>query len=71
MTLSSEMWKLVISQGVFAVLFVVLLCYVLARNDKRERTLMTFVESVAPIMQKIQDELRDIKDELGMPHRKA
>jgi len=71
MTLSPEMWKMVISQGIFAVLFVMLLCYVLARNDRRERTLMTFVESVTPIMQRIQDELCDIKSELGMTDKRG
>lgn len=46
-----EAGRLIISQGIFAVLFVSLLAYVLWNNAKREEALISTLQSLVPMVQ--------------------
>lgn len=68
--MTPELWKYWITQGVFALLFVMLLYYVLKQNEKRETRLMDFVEKVAPTLTKLCRDVCDIKNKLDIPERR-
>lgn len=60
-TLESEILKLAMSQGIFAVLFVVLLFYVLRENAKREDKYQQTIDKLAGAL----DTVDDIKEDVG------
>ena len=56
-----EIIKLAASQGVFAVLFVALLFYVLRYNEKREERLMSCLERLTEDVGEIKSDIEDLK----------
>jgi len=59
--LEVEIIKLAASQGVFAVLFVALLFYVLRYNEKREERLMSCLERLTEDVGEIKSDIEDLK----------
>ena len=53
--MESEILKMVISQGIFAALFVYLLFYVLRASDKREDRLILTLEKLAKKLNVVDD----------------
>jgi predicted PurR-regulated permease PerM len=64
--LDSEIIKLATSQGLFAVLFVVLLFYVLKHNEKREERLMACLERLTEDVGEIRNDIEDLKGKVGV-----
>ena len=58
--LVSQLIKIAIPQGIFAVLFVVLLAYVLKENSRRESRLMDFITEHTTLLQQIKDGLVEL-----------
>jgi hypothetical protein len=63
--LETEIIKMAASQGVFAVLFVVLLFYVLKHNEKREERLMVCLERLTEDVGEIKSDIEDLKEKVG------
>jgi hypothetical protein len=62
--MENEILKYVITQGVFAVLFVYLLFYVLKENSKRENNYQGLIGELTRkfnIIENVQDDVKDIK----------
>ena len=57
--------KLIISQGIFAVLFVYLLFYVLKENSKRETNYQEIVNNLSSSLPNIEDKLDDISKQIN------
>ena len=55
-----ELVKLAIPQGIFAVLFVFLLGYVLRENSRREARLMDFLTEYTTLLQDLRDSLLEL-----------
>lgn len=51
--MEASIFKLVISQGIFAVLFVYLLFYILKENNKREKDYQNLVKEIISLAQKL------------------
>jgi len=66
MPLEAELIKLAASQGLWAVLFVALLFYVLRYNEKREERLMVCLESLTRDVGSIKDDIEDLKERVGV-----
>ncbi len=66
MNLEAEIAKLAASQGLWAVLFVALLFYVLKHNEKREERLMACLESLTQDVGDIKDDIEDLKGKVGI-----
>ena len=65
--MESEVFKLVASQGIWAVLFVCLLFYVLNENSKREQSFQDIILALTEkldTLDSIKDDLAEIKDGL-------
>ncbi|HOV79349.1 MAG TPA: BhlA/UviB family holin-like peptide [Bacillota bacterium] len=62
--MEQEIIKLAASQGLWAVLFVALLFYVLKENAKREDRLMVCLEKMGTQFDGISKDLGDVKDEV-------
>lgn len=58
------MIKLAMSQGIFAVLFVALLFYVLKHNERREERLMQCLENLPVEIRAIRDDVKEIKEDI-------
>lgn len=59
-----EVLKLAVSQGIWAVLFVFLLFYVLRNNEKRESKLQEIIDKLADklgVLDRIRDDVDEIK----------
>ena len=63
--MEAEIIKLAASQGIFAVLFVALLFYVLRYNEKREERLMTCLERLTADVGEIKNDIEDLKEKVG------
>lgn len=63
--METEIIKMAASQGIFAVLFVALLFYVLRYNEKREERLMTCLERLTTDVGEIKSDIEDLKDKVG------
>jgi hypothetical protein len=61
----AEIIKMACSQGLFAVLFVALLFYVLRYNEKREERLMTCLERLTADVGEIKSDIEDLKEKVG------
>jgi hypothetical protein len=61
----TEIIKMACSQGLFAVLFVVLLFYVLRYNEKREERLMICLERLTADVGEIKSDIEDLKEKVG------
>lgn len=62
--LEAEIVKLAASQGLWAVLFVALLFYVLKHNEKREERLMTCLEKLTQDVGDIKDDISELKSKI-------
>ena len=60
-----EIVKMAAGQGLFAVLFVVLLFYVLKHNERREERLMVCLERLTEDVGEIKDDIMDLKERGG------
>lgn len=63
--MEAEIIKMACSQGLFAVLFVALLFYVLRYNEKREERLMTCLERLTADVGEIKSDIEDLKEKVG------
>lgn len=63
--MEAEIIKMACSQGLFAVLFVVLLFYVLKHNETREERLMTCLEKLTLDVGEIKSDIEDLKEKVG------
>lgn len=70
------MWEdilnLAIGNGLWAVLFVILLCYVLKDSRAREKKYQELIDALSEslnIVKEVQDDVRDIKIELNSKRR--
>ena len=63
--METEIIKMAASQGLFAVLFVALLFYVLRYNEKREERLMTCLEKLTADVGEIKGDIEDLKEKVG------
>jgi len=61
----AEIIKMACSQGLFAVLFVALLLYVLRYNEKREERLMVCLERLTTDVSEIKSDIEDLKEKVG------
>lgn len=65
--MDSELFKLMATQGAFAILFSYLLFYVLKENSKREDKYQNIIEELTELLPKIKEDVEDIK-EIGRAH---
>ena len=63
--MEAEIIKMAASQGLFAVLFVALLFYILRYNEKREERLMTCLERLASDVGEIKNDIEGLKEKVG------
>ncbi len=63
--MEAEIIKMACSQGLFAVLFVALLFYVLKHNETREERLMTCLEKLTLDVGEIKSDIEDLKEKVG------
>ena len=63
--MDSEFFKLMATQGAFAILFSYLLFYVLKENSKREDKYLNIIEELTELLPKIKDDVEDIKEKLN------
>ena len=63
--METEIIKLAASQGIFAVLFVALLFYVLRYNEKREERLMACLEKLTQDVGEIKSDIEELKGKVG------
>ena len=63
--MEAEIIKLAASQGLFAMLFVALLFYVLRYNEKREERLMTCLERLTSDVGEIKSDIEELKGKVG------
>ena len=67
----TEIFNLALNNGLWAVLFCVLLLYVLKDSRSREKKYQTTIESLGnslSIVQSIKDDIEDIKDAISIHH---
>ncbi|WP_055669807.1 BhlA/UviB family holin-like peptide [Desnuesiella massiliensis] len=62
--MESEIFKVMVTQGVFAMLFCYLLFYVLKENSKRETNYQTIIKELTNVLPVIKDDIEEIKKEL-------
>lgn len=63
--MEAEIIKMACSQGLFAVLFVALLFYVLRYNERREERLMSCLERLTADVGEIKSDIEDLKEKVG------
>ncbi|HWQ74700.1 MAG TPA: BhlA/UviB family holin-like peptide [Syntrophomonas sp.] len=63
--METEIIKMAASQGIFAVLFVMLLFYVLRYNEKREERLMACLEKLTADVGEIKGDIVELKERVG------
>jgi F0F1-type ATP synthase membrane subunit a len=63
--MDSELFKLMATQGAFAILFSYLLFYVLKENSKREDKYQNIIEELTELLLKIKEDVEDIKEKLN------
>lgn len=63
--MDSELFKLMATQGAFAILFSYLLFYVLKENSKREDNYQNIIEELTELLPKIKEDVEDIKEKLN------
>lgn len=56
--------KLAMTQGIWAVLFVALLFYVLKANEKREERLLTCLEQMGKQYEALADDVKETKEDI-------
>ena len=63
--MDGELFKLMSTQGAFAILFSYLLFYVLKENSKREDKYQNIIEEFTELLPKIKEDVEDIKEKLN------
>ncbi|MDU7068262.1 MAG: BhlA/UviB family holin-like peptide [Clostridium perfringens] len=63
--MDGELFKLMATQGAFAILFWYLLFYVLKENSKREDKYQNIIEELTELLPKIKEDVEDIKEKLN------
>ncbi|WP_415287722.1 BhlA/UviB family holin-like peptide [Clostridium perfringens] len=63
--MDGELFKLMATQGAFAILFSYLLFYVLKENSKREDKYQNIIEELTELLPKIKEDVEDIKEKLN------
>lgn len=63
--MDSELFKLMATQGAFAILFSYLLYYVLKENSKRENNYQSIIQELTELLPKIKEDVEDIKEKLN------
>lgn len=63
--MDSEVFKLMATQGAFAILFSYLLFYVLKENSKREGNYQSIIQELTELLPKIKEDVEDIKEKLN------
>ncbi|MGU8655255.1 BhlA/UviB family holin-like peptide [Clostridium perfringens] len=63
--MDGELFKLMATQGAFAILFSYLLFYVLKENSKREDKYQNIIEEFTELLPKIKEDVEDIKEKLN------
>lgn len=64
MTLEAEIIKLAVSQGLWAVLFVALLFYVLKANEKRENRLLDCLDQMGRRYEFLSEDVKGIREDV-------
>lgn len=64
MTLEAEIIKLAVSQGLWAVLFVALLFYVLKANEKRENRLLDCLDQMGRHYECLSEDVKGIREDV-------
>ncbi len=64
--MEQSIFKLIISQGIFAVLFVYLLFYVLKENSQRESNYQNIVDKLSSSLPNIEEKLDDISRQINI-----
>lgn len=62
--MEQEVVKMAVSQGLWAVLFVVLLFYVLKENAKREERLLTCLDILGKQYENLSRDIGEVKDDV-------
>ncbi len=62
--MEQEIIKMAASQGLFAVLFVALLFYVLHNNQKREERLLTCLDALGKQYESLSKDIGEVKDDV-------
>ena len=63
--MDSEMFKLIATQGAFALLFSYLLFSVLKENSKREENYQSIIKELTELLPSIKNDVEDIKNKLN------
>ncbi|HII4430629.1 bacteriocin [Clostridium perfringens] len=63
--MDSELFKLMATQGAFAILFSYLLFYVLKENSKRENNYQSIIQELTELLPKIKEDVEDIKEKIN------
>ncbi|EGT3615909.1 bacteriocin [Clostridium perfringens] len=63
--MENEVFKLIVTQGGFAVLFSYLLFYVLKENSKREGNYQSVIQHLTELLPTIKKDVEDIKNRLN------
>ncbi len=63
--MEAEVLKMAASQGLFAMLFVALLFYVLRHNERREERLMSCLEKITQDVTCIRNDIEELKGKVG------
>lgn len=69
--MEAEILKMAASQGLFAVLFVALLFYVLRHNEKREEKLMVCLESLTQDVGRIRSDIAELRERVERDYEQA
>ncbi|WP_283699963.1 BhlA/UviB family holin-like peptide [Clostridium perfringens] len=63
--MDSELFKIMATQGAFALLFSYLLFYVLKENSKREENYQNIIKELTELLPIIKNDVEDIKNKLN------
>lgn len=62
--MESEIFKIIATQGVFAILFCYLLFYVLKENSKREESYQEIIQKFSDSLPTIEADIKEIQEKL-------
>lgn len=62
--MDKNLYEFILSQGVFAALFLYLLFYVLKENSKREQVYQKVIQDLSALLPDIKKEIEEIKNKL-------
>lgn len=63
--MDSEIFKLIATEGAFALLFSCLLFYILKENSKREEKYQNIIQELTELLPNIKNDVEDIKNKLN------